>query len=303
MTLNTTLVNMEVTSKLPRRVSSSPRKKVLPQLLPLKLSPHLHPLPALVLPRRKLRRLRKPKKLLPPPRTHLLLLTKRKPPSSSTLLELSPTVTSSIKDLISLAEMVKVLTVLALPFAPSLRKPLMLSLGLELVPHLITNLNTTLVMKVMSPPILMALSPLLDSSLRLKLEPSLKVNPRKCKFLNPKFTKSELTLIDLKPEPPSTTSVMVSGDKLSFKVKRNLLPPNPLLRLKKERLPLRRHLLYPRLLLSSTPSGPTPSNKLDGLNKELPTLRTSLIKLLFTNPGKQAMPDPSNGENSSTKVD
>jgi hypothetical protein len=96
---------------------------------------------------------------------------------------------------------------------------------------------------------------------------------------------------------------MAFGCKYWLRVKRNLLPPNPLLRLKKERLPLRRHLLYPRLLLSSTPSGPTPSNKLDGLNKELPTPRTSLIKLLFTNPGKQAMPDPSNGENSSTKVD
>jgi hypothetical protein len=81
------------------------------------------------------------------------------------------------------------------------------------------------------------------------------------------------------------------------------LRPLKALRLERVRPKLRSSLKYPRLLLSSTPSGPTPSNKLDGLNKELPTPRTSLTKLPFTRMLRLESPDPSNGESSNTRVD
>jgi hypothetical protein len=97
----------------------------------------------------------------------------------------------------------------------------------------------------------------------------------------------------------------VSGDLLKSKVKSLLLRlrpnlhPLPLMppRMLLLNLPpmkvkplLRKSLPSLRLLLSSTLSGPTPSNKLDGLNKELPILRTSLTKLLSTNLGKRVRP-------------
>ena len=99
---------------------------------------------------------------------------------------------------------------------------------------------------------------------------------------------------------------MEFGCKHWLRVKSPLPPklrPNPLLRPVKESPQLKRNLPSLRLLLSSTPSGPTPSNKSDGLNKELPIPRTSLIKLLSTNPGKKAMPDLCNGVSTSSRVD
>jgi len=121
--------------------------------------------------------------------------------------------------------------------------------------------------------------------------------PRKCKCLNPPFTKAVLTIIDPKLEPPSTTLVTVSGDKLSSKV---MHLPNPLLRNK--RLPLKKRPRSQRPPLSSTLSGRTPSNKSDGLNKEPPTQRTSPIKLLFTRDGKPAKPLLTNGVTMRTRV-
>lgn len=123
--------------------------------------------------------------------------------------------------------------------------------------------------------------------------------------MNPKFTKFVLTLIVPKPGPLSTMLEMESGE-LSLKKSPSLLPLKMLLLLRMVKLPLilvTKSLQSPRLLLSSTLSGLTPNNKLDGLNKELPTQLTLLTKLLSTNPGKRARRPPTNGLPMSTKVD
>jgi len=95
---------------------------------------------------------------------------------------------------------------------------------------------------------------------------------------------------------------MESGDKFLLKKSPLRLPLRklPLVKMPSPQL-LKSHLSQ-RLLLSSTLSGRTPSNKLDGLNKELPTPKTSLIKLLSTNLGKMAKPDLTNGVLMSSKV-
>jgi len=123
--------------------------------------------------------------------------------------------------------------------------------------------------------------------------------------LNPKFTKFVLTLIVPKPGPLSTMLEMESGEHL-LKRSPRLLPLKMHLLLRKVKLLptlVTKSLLSQRLLLSSTLSGLTPSNKLDGLNKELPTQKTLLTKLHSTNLGKLARRPPTNGLPLSTKVD
>lgn len=122
----------------------------------------------------------------------------------------------------------------------------------------------------------------------------------------------------LKPEPPSTMLAMVFGDNSPKRKPKMLLSPHlllprlplrpkPLCLLRMPPLPLvvlppRKPLKLPRLLLSSTLNGPTPNNKSDGLNKELPTQRTLLTKLLSTNPGRMVRPILTNGLLSNSRV-
>lgn len=119
--------------------------------------------------------------------------------------------------------------------------------------------------------------------------------PRKCKFLNLPFTKPELIIIGLNPEPPSTTFQTVSGGKFSPKVMHLLL--------KSKRPPPMPSPRSQRPLLSSIPSGRTLNNRSDGLNKELLMPRTSLTKESSTNLGKLVRPSLINGLPMSTKVD
>lgn len=173
----------------------------------------------------------------------------------------------------------------------------------------------------------MVVKPLDSSTRRLTLntlhpskpgDPMPKKLPKKCKYLSLAFTKIVLTLIVLKPEPPSTMLAMVFGDNSPKRKPKMLLSPHlllprlplrpkPLCLLRMPPLPLvvlppRKPLKLPRLLLSSTLNGPTPNNKSDGLNKELPTQRTLLTKLLSTNPGRMVRPILTNGLLSNSRV-
>merc|ERR1712070_333236 len=219
MVLNTTL-EMPVINLPPRRVSFFPKRR---DSLPRPRRNLLQvPLLLMLRRRRRSRRRRRLRRKLRLPRSFLMLLLRLKKPSSSTSLDNFPTVNSFTRSLTSPAEMAKVLTLLAPLFATLLRMPSTLSLGREMDLLLPTHPNTTTVMRVMLPPMLMELSRDSSSeeltSLTAPGVAMLRRLPRKCKFLNPPFTKPELTIIGLNPEPPSTTFPTVSGGKFSPKV-------------------------------------------------------------------------------------